>query len=284
MCLFLTFLWAYAGLALPWSLREHLNISLEDKTIEGLSTSGLLLIFYINISNSSSSPYYLSGYDYRFVVNQREYFRLSASLEENINIEAKEDTLLSFPLKITYAHLFQTVERIEKEDKAQCYLTGVMTFSDGREEKGKLHFAFSGDFPIFKKPEIEFLSLKVKELTIGGADLSFEMGFKNSNVFEFLVERISYGFYLGEKRVGEGMISGDKNIESQGERVFSIPLLLNFFEVGKDVYNLLHQASALCRFSGEIEVRTAWGRIKIPFDRSDKVTISRTSRKELSLQ
>ena len=80
------------------------------------------------------------------------------------------------------------------------------------------------------------------------------------------------------------MISGDKNIESQGESVFSIPLLLNFFEVGKDVYNLLHQASALCRFSGEIEVRTAWGRIKIPFDRSDKVTISRTSRKELSLQ
>lgn len=276
-CLFLTFLWAYAGLALPWSLREHLNISLEDKTIEGLSTSGLLLIFYINISNSSSSPYYLSGYDYRFVVNQREYFRLSASLEENINIEAKEDTLLSFPLKITYAHLFQTVEGIEKEDKAQCYLTGVMTFSDGREEKGKLRFAFSGDFPIFKKPEIEFLSLKLKELTIGGADLSFEMGFKNSNVFELLVERISYGFYLGEKRVGEGMISGDKNIESQGERVFSIPLLLNFFEVGKDVYNLLHQASALCRFSGEIEVRTAWGRIKIPFDRSDKVTISRTS-------
>jgi len=82
---------------------------------------------------------------------------------------------------------------------------------------------------------------------------------------------------LGEKRVGEGVISGDKNIESRGGRVFSIPLLLNFFEVGKEVYNLLHQASALCRISGEIEVRTAWGRIKIPFDKSEKVTISRTS-------
>ena len=276
LCFFLLFLWAFASSALPMSLREDLSISLEEKKIKDLDVSGLFLIFYVNISNSSSSPYYLSCYDYRFAVNQKEYFRLSNSLEKYIRIEARENTLLSFPLKITYAHLFRVVEGIEKEDKAQCYLAGAMTFSDGRREKGRLPFAFSGEFPIFKKPEIEFLTLQVKEMTIGGADISFRMSFKNSNAFELLVDRVRYGFHVGGKSVGEGIISGDKNIESGEIRVFSIPFLMSFFEVGKEVNSQLRQPSALCRFFGEIEVRTAWGYIKIPFDKSDKVTISRS--------
>jgi len=277
MYLFLTFFLAFTSLGMPRSLREDLNMSLEEKRIEDLSATGLFLIFYVNISNSSSSPYYLTSYDYRLVVNQKEYFRLSTSLEEDIKIEAEGDTLLSFPLKISYAHLFQVVEGIEKDDKAQCYLTGAVTFSDGQEEKGRLPFAFSGEFPIFKKPEIEFISLQVKELTIGGADLNFEMSFKNSNIFELLVDSISYSIHLAEKPIRVGMISGDKNIESGREKVFSIPLLLNFFEVGKEVYNKLQQSSVLCRFSGEIEVRTVWGRIRIPFSKNEKVAISRTS-------
>ncbi len=51
---------------------------------------------------------------------------------------------------------------------------------------------------------------------------------------------------------------------------------MSFFEVGKEAYIQLRQPSALCRFFGEIEVSTAWGYIKIPFDKSDKVTISRS--------
>ncbi len=276
LCFFLLFLWVFASSALPLSLRKDLSISLEEKKIKDLGLSGLFLIFYVNISNSSSSPYFLSSYDYRLVVNQKEYFSLSTSLEEYIRIEAKGNTLLSFPIKITYAHLFRVVEGIEKEDKAQCYLTGAMTFSDGRRERGGLSIAFSGEFPIFKKPEIEFLTLEVKEMTIGGADISFKVSFKNGNAFELLVDKISYEFHLRGKPVGQGIISGDKNIEGGEIRVFSIPFLLSFFEVGKEVHIQLRQPSALCRLFGEIEVSTPWGYIKIPFDKSDKVAISRS--------
>ncbi len=277
ICILLLFLWALAISILPMSLKEDLEISLEEKKIKDLNVSGLLLVFYVNISNSSSSPYYLKSYNYRLVVNQKEYFRLSYPLEEHIHIEAKGTTLISFPLKITYSNLFRAVEGIDKEDKARCYLTGAMTFSDGRHEKGKLPFAFSGEFPIFKRPEIEFLSIQVKAMSGGGADISFKMSFKNSNAFELLVDRISYGFQLGGKPVGEGIISGDKNIQSREIKVFSIPFLLDFFEVGKEVFTHLQNPSAPCRFFGEIDVRTAWGYVKIPFDKSEKVAISRFS-------
>ena len=71
-------------------------------------------------------------------------------------------------------------------------------------------------------------------MSIGGADISFKMSFKNSNAFELLVDRIRYEFQLGGKPVGEGIISGDKNIESGEIRIFSLPFLLSFFELGKE--------------------------------------------------
>lgn len=273
--LILAFLWVFIGLASPSSLEKDLKISLEEKQIQDLSLEGLSLVFYVKITNSSQTAYSLSGYGYRFVVNQRDYVHIETPLENKIIIDALSDTLLAFPLKITYAHLFQAVAGIEEEDKAVGYLAGIMKFSDGRKEKGKLPFAFSGEFPLFKKPEVELLNLQVNDLTIGGADLSFEVRFKNRNRFELLVDSITYNLQLGDKPIGEGRISGDKNINSQGEKLFSLPLLLNFFEVGKDVYNILQQASALCRFSGQLKVRTIWGRLDIPFEKKERITIAR---------
>lgn len=275
ICLFLSFFWIFVGFVIPSSLTKDLKISLEEKQIQDLSISGLSLVFYIKITNTSRSIYFLSGYDYRFVVNQKEYISLDTPMSNEIRVEPSSDTLLSFPLKITYSLLFQEVEGIEKEDKATCYLAGTMRFSDGRKEKGKLPFSFSGEFPLFKSPEIECLSLDVNDLTIGGADLSFEVRFKNRNGFELFVDSIRYFLQLGEKPIGEGKISGDKNIKGRTDKVFSLPLLLNFFEVGKDVFNILHQPSALCRFSGELKVRTVWGILNIPFDKRERVSISR---------
>ena len=275
ICFLLASFWVFMGLAAPNSLEKDIRVSLEEKQIQDLSLAGLSLVFYVKITNSARSPYYLSGYNYRFVVNQIDYVRLETLLENKIKIDPLSDTLLSFPLKITYSHLFQAVEGIELEDKAASYLAGTMRFSDGRKEKGKLPFAFSGEFPLFKKPETGLLSLRVNDMTIGGADLSLEVQFANRNGFELFVDSISYSLQLGEKKIGEGKINGDKNINSRGEKVFSLPLLLNFFEVGKDVYDILHQPSVPCHFSGELKVRTIWGKLDIPFEKRERVSIAR---------
>lgn len=273
--IFLVFFLAFGILARSSSLKKDLKISLEEKQIQNLTTQGLNLVFYVKISNFSRSVYYFSGYDYRFVVNHREYIHLESLLESKIKIDALSDTLLSFPIKITYSHLFRTIEGLEQENKALCYLTGTMKFSNGRRKKGKLNFAFSGEFPIFKKPEIEFIKLRVNDLTIGGADLDFEVQFKNNNGFELLVDNITYALQLGGKTIGKDKISGHKNIKSRSNKIFSLPLLLNFFEVSQDVRGILQQTSALCRFSGEIKVRTIWGSLNIPFDKKERISISR---------
>lgn len=271
--LFLVIFLLLTSFSLSQGLKD-IKISLEEKQIKDLSPSGVTLVFYINIKNSSSKPYFLSRYHYRFVVNQKEYFRLQTSPEEGIEINAPGKTLIALPVKINYELLFQIADELRQEDKALCYLMGELRFSDGRKDKGGVPFAFSGEFPIFREPDIEFVALKSNDLTIGGADLNFEVKFTNRNGFEMLLDRISYTLKFGGHPINEGTIAGDKSIESHGEKIFSILLLLNFFEVGKDVYSVLQQPSTFCNFSGEIEVRTIWGKIKIPFVKSGTIPIT----------
>ncbi len=268
-------LMAFVHFSLPASLTKDLKITVGEKRIRDFSLDGLTFVFHVNIANSSSKDYFLSGYEYRFIVNQTDYLQLQTELEEGIRIEARGETLVAFPVKITYENLFRTIPEMKNELHVMCNLVGWARFSDVRRERGKLALAFTGDFPIFWKPELQLVRLQVNTLTIGGADIEFAVKFQNKNRFDLMVDRISYTLTLAGYKIEKGTIAGDKNIDKQGEKLFSLPLLLDFFDIGKEVYNVLNKSSTQSRFFGVVEVQTVWGRLTIPFDKQELLTIKR---------
>jgi len=257
-------------------LDDDLSISLEVKQVENLTTTSLSYVFYLNIKNVSSKSYYLTRYRYRFVVNEKEYLQLNTSPSAGVEIRPSETTMVAVPVKITYENLFQAVEGISGMDSTSCYLMGELFFSDGRRERGSLPIAFNGEFPIFKVPEVEIVSLETNTVSIAGADLDFHVKFKNSNGFNLRVHEITYSLKLGGFPVDEGQMEGDKNIEEKGEKVFTIHLLLNFFDVGKQLHPILQQSDVEVAFSGEIGILTDWGRLRIPFSINKKLLLSKT--------
>jgi len=271
----LILLLALSNTALSFSLEEDIQISLREKQIQELSPTGLKLVFYITIKNVSSKTYYLSGYTYRFTVNQQEYLQMQTNLEDRIRVAARDETLIAMPVKITYALLFDTIPGTRNEPRAQCYMTGTLSFADEKKERGYLPFGFSGEFPVFKEPQFQIVGLTVNALTIGGSDLSFQLMIKNANDFDLLPERINYKVAIGGYPIGEDHVRGDKSVEGNGEKIFSLPFLLNFFEVGKEIYAFLQQDEVSCQISGEIEIKTVWGRVVIPFDRNQQVSVKK---------
>ncbi len=264
-----------SNLSLEASLAKDIEVEVREKRIRDFTLEGLILEFYATISNSTSRDLFLSGYEYRFIVNQKDYLQLRTGLEEGLRIEARKEILVCFPVKITYKNLFLEIPEMANESHAVCNLVGWAMFSDGRREREKVALAFTGDFPIFWKPELELVRLQVNTLTIGGADLDFEVKFKNNNRFDLIVDRISYVLAFAGFEIHRGTIGGDKNIDKQGEKVFSLPLLLNFFDVGKEVYNVLNKSSTQCLFSGDVEVQTVWGKLTIPFKEEGLLPIVR---------
>ncbi|MGB6867102.1 MAG: LEA type 2 family protein [Candidatus Aminicenantaceae bacterium] len=277
LCILLLLLGFLPVRAFSLALKDDITILLRERQVQNLDNTGLNLVFYIRIKNSSSKAYYLSGYSYRFVVDQTEYLRLQTSLDSRLRLEPSEETLIALPVKITYEHLFRTIEGVQAKDKALCYIMGELAFADEKKERGRLPFSFSGEFPIYSNPQVDLVALNVNMLTIGGSDLNLEIKLINTNGFELLIQRVSYRIKVGNHPIGDGIISGDKSIPAYGEKTFQLPKLLNFFEVGKDVYAFLQQDTAPCQFSGEIEIQTVWGRLMLPFDVSKDTVINKPS-------
>jgi LEA14-like dessication related protein len=267
---------ALVALALPGPApalsRKDIAVVLKDKRIRDMSSRGLILAFHTSIRNSSAAPIFLAHYTYRVTINQKEYLRLPVVLDDPIAIGAGEEVVVALPLKVTYELLFQAIGPVE--DKALCDAVGDLVFRDAKGKEEKVPFAFSGEFPIFKDPDVLFLPLRVNDLTVGGGDVVFDVKFTNPNSWDLIVDAVRYELKFGDTSVLKGEIPGDKSVPARGEKVLSLPFLLDFFETGKEVYDLLANPPAPCRFFGEIVVESVWGRLTIAFDKSGPLALA----------
>ena len=253
--------------------KKDLAISLKEKRIRDLSSHGLTLAFHVGIRNSSAAACFLARYNYRVTINQKEYLRLPVVLDEPIRIGAGEEVLIALPLKVTYALLFEVIGPVGV--KAVCDMVGDLVFADEKKKEEKIAFAFSGEFPIFKDPVVEFLPLRINDLTVGGGDVVFDVKFGNPNNYDLIVDMITYDLRFGETTVLKGEVPGDKSVPARGDKTLSLPFLMDFFEVGKEVYDLLQKPPVPCRFSGEIVVNSVWGRLVIAFDEAGPMEVAK---------
>lgn len=272
---FLGFLIMVLACGLGGSAKKNISISLDKKEIRDMDSSGLTLVFYLRVSNSSSAAFYLMQYDYRVVIQDTDYFSLRTPLEQPIAVEKNGDTLISLPVRMTYALLFEAIKGIEGSQTVTSYITGLLTFSDERKRQEKTPFAFPGEFPIFKDLTIRIHPLVLKNLTVGGVDFVFAFSCRNPNAFEVAFNNLKYRLSLGGKNVCEGVLPGENKIEAQGEKVFSIPTILDFFEVGKELYAVFDQNTAECHFTGEASASSIWGTFKLAFSQDGTIKIAR---------
>jgi len=257
--------------------KEDIEITVREKKVENLSTEGLSLVFYLNVANGSNSAQWLAKYDFRLIVEQTEYFKLETALDAPIKVESKRSIVVSLPVKITYDLLRRAVPGVPGKDKLAGFMAGGMTFHDERRREKRVQMAFAGEFPIFRGMAVEFRPIEAKALTIGGADLNFRVVLKNPNGFDFKLDTLSYKLEFGETTVSQGLLGQGASIAQRGEQLFSIALLLDFFEIGKDVYDRLEQPPVPVVFSGEAIVESVWGNFTIPFHTTEKVGVLKTS-------
>ena len=150
-----------------------------------------------------------------------------------------------------------------------------MYFLNERNKEQRAPFAYSGEFPIFQDPEVDWLPLEVVDLTVGGADVVFHPRFKNFNGYDLIVDTIDYELSFSGLRVLEGSIPGDKSLPRTGDKTFALPFLVDFFEAGEDVRGGFAKDEFPCRFTGRIEIASVWGRLVIGFDRSQPLRLEK---------
>ncbi|MBN2199949.1 MAG: LEA type 2 family protein [Candidatus Aminicenantes bacterium] len=257
------------------SLKKDLKISLRERRVMDLSPEGLTLAFILEVANASSEPCWLTGYDYRVIAETSEYFRLNKTLDPPLGVAPSGRTLIALPVKFTYLYVGRTVSGLLEREKFGCTLVGGLVFSSQIGRRGeRLNVALTGDIPVFRGFRIAAGPLEIRALSVGGADLSFRAEFRNESAFGLEVESIRYRLDLAGVRVAEG-IARSGPVAPAGSAVLALPLLLEFFEMGADLFPILRNSEADFRLSGELLFRTAWGTHAVPFEEKGRVPIRR---------
>ncbi|HPW18022.1 MAG TPA: LEA type 2 family protein [Candidatus Aminicenantes bacterium] len=262
-----------AGPPAAAAAKDDLKLALKEKVIRDLGSAGLVLAFHVAVENGAASGFELVRYRYRVRINQVEYLNMAVTLDEPLEVPAGRETLVALPVKVSYDHLRAAVGPVEGQ--ALCDVVGDMFFRSERGREQRAPFAFSGEFPIFRDPEVDIQPLKVVDLTVGGADVVFRPRFKNFNGYELIVDVLEFELYFAGRQVLAGPVPGDKSLPRMGEKTFSLPFLLDFFEAGEEVREAFGKEEFPCRFTGRIEIASVWGRLHIRFDKTQALRLEK---------
>lgn len=246
------------------SARKNIELTLKETKIEELSGSGLTLSFQVRLENNSSRNYSLVSYQLQVMINEKEYFRLPVSLDRPIELPADSQVVVSFPVKVSYQYLEPYLSGTRQQ--ATCRLAGDLSFQDERKKTEKVALNFRADFPVFKLPEVRFLPLRIRDLTLGGADFDFLFVLGNPNGYDLLIQKISLELWLGNRVIYRGQLAGDKTLTAGDSKTYSLPLMLDFFEQGRELRDSLEKERPSFTLKLNIEADSAWGWLAFPLE------------------
>jgi LEA14-like dessication related protein len=253
--------------------KSDLEVILHEKHADSPTLQGVTLVFVLDIRNNTGAVESLFRYDYRLIIGQTEYIKLETALDAPIAVPAKGETSIALPVKFTYEYLYASVAEAAGQDRLSCHLVGGMSFQDERKREKRIPIAFSGDFPIFKGFDAGSVGFEARDLTMGGADITYKGVLRNPNGFELRPRTLSYKVFVTDKPIAEGTLTNLPPIPERGEIGFSVPLLLDFWEIGKEVFQALDNPPASVRLEGELEAEWDWGSVRLPFAKADKTPV-----------
>jgi LEA14-like dessication related protein len=127
---------------------------------------------------------------------------------------------------------------------------------------------------VFKGFRTTVAPLEIRALSVGGADLSFKAEFRNESSFPLEIESVRYRLDLGGVRVADGTAAGGR-LGPAASVSLDLPLLLEFFEMGADLYPLLKRQEAEFKLAGELHLVAGWGSQSVPFLETGRVAVRR---------
>jgi len=135
-----------------------------------------------------------------------------------------------------------------------------------KRKNRKVAINFQSDFPVFKLPQVRFLPLWVRDLTLGGADFDFRYELSNPNGYDLLIQKIDLELWLENRVIYGGQRTGDNTLAAGGSKTYSLPLVLDFFEQGRELRDSLEKESPSFTLKLRIEADSAWGWLVFPLE------------------
>ncbi len=256
---------------------ENPTVSLSDMRITGLTMEGASILLTLNVDNPNPVPIDLAGFDYALLFDGKQL--LAGEKRDRLKIDARGVSAVTVPVSLNFADLQSLYKGVAYKDSLDYELKTAALIDLPLLGVKRFPSSKKGEFPVPKIPEVSLRGIDIEKMGLSGAEVVINADIKNPNSFAVDVSQLVYSLSINGSKWLESALGESIKLTEKGKTRISIPLKLNFLEMGNVLYGALMEGKGLnYRLTGDMNLDTALPllkNVKVPFDKSGVVGVQR---------
>ncbi len=265
----------------PGNIKQALDeskpkVSVADQRLTHLDFKRVNLAFDIQVDNPNPVGIQLAGLDYDLKLAGHRF--ATGSQNKQMQLKPSASSKFELPLSMSFQEIYQGIGKLKGKDQISYELaTGLMI---DVPLLGKLRYPVTtkGTLPLPKLPKVSLKNLTLEKLSYSGATLALRLAVDNPNAFGVALDKLQYDFKVNGKRWLSGNRSSLGNIAKNQSNDITLPITLNFMEMGSSLYGLLKGGEELnYTLNGNLDATGGHpliGRFKMPINNSGQVKLA----------
>ena len=262
------------------ALQEFTNVqkpivSLANVRVTDISFEDLQLAFDIDIENPNAISASLAGFDYDLLLAGSSFVK--GQQANQMTIASLGKSTVQVPVTLNFNDLYSMFQSLKNQDSTNYKINTGLTFNLPLLGETRIPLSHEGQLPLLKLPRIKVDGLQLKNLTLTGANLDLKLNVDNPNVFSLILDKLQYDFKVNQKSWINGVKDQALTISQKKSSVITIPMSLNFLQMGTTVYNIIAGNESIdYSLNGKLDLNTSLPLLKqasIPIDLVGKLNI-----------
>jgi len=253
------------------------QVAIDKVRFTGMTFETLNLAFDVKIDNPNPLSATLAGFDYDFMINGASF--LSGQQVSEMVIESMGQSMVEIPLTLKFEDLYKTYQTIVNKDSTRYTLATGLSFNLPVLGNTRLPLRHEGSLPLIKLPDIKIGSLDLKKLSLTGAEMALKLDVSNPNAFNVILNKLNYGLKINGQSWAQGVTSQAMTVNEKGKGTLTIPISLNFLQMGRTVYGIVSGNEKLnYSLDGNVDLGSSLPLLKqmnLPISTSGAIQISK---------
>jgi LEA14-like dessication related protein len=212
------------------------TVAIADVSLGELNFEQATLNIALEVDNPNPLGASVLGYEYSLKSDGKTLFSGEESRRQAL--EAKGTSSISLPISLKYADLGGILGSISGRDSISYefqsnFRVGVAGLSSVIPVTDK------GEIPLLRPPNLRFIGVTKKKLSLKGAELVAQVELENPNSIDFGLGDFQYDFSVNDLQWAKGSLNSPASLKSGSKALLSFPVSLNFLSAGSALYQII---------------------------------------------
>lgn len=232
-------------------LVEKPKLDYRDMRITALSFEGATLEFDFLVTNPNPLPVQLASIDYKLAVDGKQLF--AGDQKQGIRIAARGDSPITVPVSVRFSEMTDSLAALFSSRTTVPYALQVGVGVDTPAGALRIPAQHEGDLPLPKVPKARVAGVHLKDMSLAGAEVRFDVEVENRGSFPLQIQGLAYALRVAGIDVGGGEAAIPKLAAGQVATT-SIPIRLRFAEMGIAAVKAIRDERLPYDFRGQLDL------------------------------